>query len=97
MIEQGRHKQLEINKRICPTCPLEIETEFHFIMKCPSFNSHRDKLVNTIHAIVPSFKDMSETDQFKFIMQRNEYDISKILVTNIIMYNDRVGNTRTPE
>ena len=40
-IEQGRHKQLEVNKRVCPICLSEIETEFHFIMKCPSFNDQR--------------------------------------------------------
>ena len=92
MIEQGRHKQLEVNKRVCPICLSEIETEFHFIMKCPSFNDQREKLFHNIYTIVPSFKDMSETDKFVFIMQSNDYDISKICVTSIgNMYNDRIG------
>ena len=63
-------------------------------MTCPSFNNHREKLFNNIYAIVPSFKNMSETDMFMFIMQNNDYDISKICVTNISnMYNDKIGHT----
>ena len=60
MIEQGRHKQLEINKRICPKCSQEIETEFHFIMSCPTFNNHRENLFNTIHAILYRLYDISK-------------------------------------
>ena len=64
-------------------------------MKCPSFNNQREKLFDSIYAIVPSFRDMSELDKFFYIMQSNDYDISKMCVTNISnMYNDRTGDTR---
>ena len=63
-------------------------------MKCSSLNDQREQLFHNIYTIVPSFKDMSETDEFLFIMQTNDYDISKICVTSIgNMYNDRIGDT----
>ena len=65
-------------------------------MKCPSFNNQREKLFDStcIYAIVPSFRDMSESDKFLYIMQSNDYDIIQICVINISnMYNDRTGDT----
>ena len=94
MIEQGRHKNLEVNKRLCPTCQSDIETEFHFIMLCPSYKEQREKLLNNICNIIPSFKNMSELNKFKYIMQSRDYDISKICVNSISnMYNERLNNT----
>ena len=92
MIEQGRYKKLEIDKRLCPTCQTDIETENHFIMRCPKYNEKREALFEKIHAIIPSFDIMSEEYKFAFIMQSNEYDIGKLCVVSIgAIYCDRIN------
>ena len=94
MIEQGRHKNLKVNKRLCPTCQSDVETEIHFIMSCPSYKEEREKLFESICHVIPSFITMNVQSKFKFIMQSNEYDISMICVKAISnMYNNRLMNT----
>ena len=34
MIEQGRHRNMPLEKRICPICETDIEDEYHFITQC---------------------------------------------------------------
>jgi len=38
-IEKGRHSNKPRNERLCPVCNLnEVETEKHFLTKCPTYN-----------------------------------------------------------
>ena len=42
-IEKGRHSNKPRNERLCLVCNLnEVETEKHFLTKCPTYNMLRD-------------------------------------------------------
>ena len=43
-IEVGRHKGTINDKRFCKFCPTEIETESHFLSKCPIYKNIRENL-----------------------------------------------------
>jgi len=36
-IETGRYNSVRDRNRLCFICPLEIEEEFHFVLKCPLY------------------------------------------------------------
>lgn len=42
-VESGRYYNTPYENRICKICQLEVETEYHFIMKCTTFNDLRIK------------------------------------------------------
>ena len=90
MVERGRHKNLEIDKRLCPMCQIDVETEFHFIMCCPDLKKERENLFQNINNVVPTFKDKNEHDKFTYLLKYNDYDITKMCVSSISnMYNER--------
>ena len=42
-IEKGRHGNKPRGERLCPICNLnEVETEMHFLTKCPTYHMLRD-------------------------------------------------------
>ena len=53
-IEVGRHKNLQVNERLCPKCN-EIEDEIHFISSCTLFNTVRKKFIQEIIEIDQTF------------------------------------------
>ena len=46
-IEVGRHRGILRDQRFCKFCPTEIETESHFLCKCPIYKDLRKKLFGT--------------------------------------------------
>ena len=43
-IEKGRHKNKPRHERLCTSCSLnQVETEEHFLTKCPKYEALRDK------------------------------------------------------
>ena len=67
LIEIGRHKKIEKQRRICPFCPLEIEDEIHFLTTCPTYNTIRENLF----AELPTLSRTLYTDKFslfKYLM-----------------------------
>ena len=48
MIEKGRHQDVAFCDRSCPFCPDQIENEFHFLLKCPTYRELRRKLLDDI-------------------------------------------------
>ena len=46
-IETGRHRNLKVEERICQLCSQDIETELHFIQKCPLYSTLRTKYLGT--------------------------------------------------
>ena len=40
-IEKGRHRKLNVEERICKVCLTDVESELHFIQKCPVYESIR--------------------------------------------------------
>ena len=90
MIEQGRHKQLPIENRLCPLYKQDVEDEYHFITQCRNLNKTRTSLFNKITDVIPDFINLNDTDKFKYLLAPQDTDISKICVTEInIMYELR--------
>ena len=83
MIEQGRHKQLPVENRLCPLCKLEVEDEYHFITQCRNLNNPRTNLFDKITDVIPDFIHYNNVEKFKFLLAPKEMDISKICVTEI--------------
>ena len=42
-IEKGRHNNIIRKERLCKLCKKQVETEKHFLIFCPAFNSIREK------------------------------------------------------
>ena len=82
-IEQGRHRNILLDKRLCPLCKIEIEDEFHFMLKCIKLADCRQRLFNQIATIIPSFSALSEEEKFILIFNFNEYDITKIIINGV--------------
>ena len=83
MIEQGRHKKLSLQDRICPLCKTDVEDEFHFVIKCRMLCLPRSELFTKIEDIIPSFIDLDEKERFKLLMSPNDIDICKVCVDGI--------------
>lgn len=53
-VELGRWIGTPLNERKCTLCNEDIGDEFHFIMKCRSFNGPRKQLINPLYSIKPN-------------------------------------------
>ena len=64
-IEKGRHTRpyTKEEERICPTCKKEVETEFHFLVKCKTYNHLRKQFLDEIKC-----PDMTEEPMFRCII-----------------------------
>lgn len=54
-IEKGRHKNRNVDERICKICNTGIESEMHCLKMCPLYESLRNRLFK-------NFKNMNEND-----------------------------------
>ena len=55
MIEKGRYENIQLCDRSCPFCPDQVESEFHFLIKCPVYAELRRQLLDEIRSIVLGF------------------------------------------
>lgn len=53
-IETGRYNNVPLQRRLCPLCTLDIEDEYHFILKCPYYCNLREKFLKKFYYIKPS-------------------------------------------
>lgn len=82
-IEQGRHRKLPLEKRLCPLCKKDVEDEYHFTLKCQILEKCRQKLFQELENIIPDFTKMSDEEKFVFMFTFNEYDVTKIIVKGV--------------
>ena len=68
MIEQGRHKKLPKEERICQICQDGIEDEIHFLIKGRQLQQLREPLLAMCSEIRPQFGYYSDKEQYIFIM-----------------------------
>jgi hypothetical protein len=68
MIETGRHKKIPKELRFCPFCPGAVETEMHFLLLCPVYNSLRTEMMLPISILKPSFTFYTKEEQFQFLL-----------------------------
>ena len=71
MIEKGRHQNItRISDRTCPFCPGQVETEFHFLLKCSTFTNLREHLLTQVKArIIGFFYPPNEEFLFWFLLR----------------------------
>ena len=62
MIEEGRYKKIEKNKRFCPFCPEKIENEIHFLFDCPVYKNIRTEFNELISTQNHNFSDGQRLD-----------------------------------
>ena len=94
MIEKGRHRKIDLEKRLCPLCKFEVEDELHFPIKCTKLQELRNKFYQKISDILPSFYNLSDTEKFHQIFRSNDYDVSKCCIKGISeMYKLRCSLT----
>lgn len=84
---EGRYRNIPFNERLCPLCHTDIETEYHFLLVCPSLNQLRTKYISSIWYTYPSEEKFVQlcTSQNRYIVnnisryifsamkQRNQY------------------------
>ena len=80
MIEVGRHHNIPKEFRFCPFCSTKVETEAHFLLECPVYNTLREKMLCSINAQIPNFKYYPEIYQIQHLLSRED-----LLVTNYIV------------
>ena len=68
MIETGRHKNIPKELRFCPFCPCAVETEMHFLLLCPVYNSLRTEMMLPISILKPSFTFYTKEEKFQFLL-----------------------------
>ena len=65
-IEEGRYRNIERSNRICKFCNMnQVETEYHFLLVCPFYNSLREKYIKRYYRTWPT------TTKFKALMSSN--------------------------
>ena len=73
LIESGRHYNIPRNERMCPLCRMELEDEYHFILKCSFYSELRSRFIKKYYWKRPSF--------FKFVQllsTNNVKDLSNL-------------------
>ena len=67
-IEKGRHNGVPKEFRFCPFCPEKVETEIHFLIECPLYQTMRDQMLMTITMEKPSFAYYTQTEKFQYLL-----------------------------
>ena len=69
-IETGRHQRpkIESDQRICKLCSLDVENEFHFILKCPLYENERNVLLSIVLNHDPTIIDTDDSVTFNNLM-----------------------------
>jgi len=82
-IETGRHTRPKtpVEKRVCNHCN-EVDDELHFMLICNKKNryvSSRQKFINDIKDINPTFTNMNNMERFVYIMSAEEENLCNIV------------------
>ena len=51
-----------------PTAEPAVDTEFHFLIQCPLFNSQRNRLFDKLSEVNLSFANLSLAEKFKVML-----------------------------
>ena len=69
-VERGRYVGTPREQRICKKCPsLEVEDEYHLLLRCSVYNSLRENLFNLVLQHCGVFTNLS--DEYKLIWLLN--------------------------
>jgi len=69
-IETGRFVREKLEDRICQFCDLnEVEDEYHFVFRCPTYNHEREQLLHTAHFRTNNWLNASLDSKLKILFQ----------------------------
>ena len=98
-IETGRDTKPKtpVENRLCIHCSLnEVETEQHFLLKCPLYSNERQTFLESITSLIPINNIHDEHDQFIAIMTNQNKIVTNALGKYIFTcLNHRNHNTIT--
>ena len=81
-IELGRYNGVPIEDRICRYCTQnKVDDEFHFLLKCNTFESLRIAYFEKIQLLNPTINMLEENQ--KFVSQLDPKSIQEAKITNI--------------
>ena len=70
-IEKGRHENINESDRTCPFCPGQVEDEFHFLIKCPTFKYLRKSLLDDVEVLCIGFSYPQDQDFLMWLLLNN--------------------------
>ena len=80
MIETGRHKNIAKECRFCPFCKETVETEIHFLLLCPVYESIRIKMLEPIYANNLNFTFYTNEEKFHHLLRMSQnYEICRFV------------------
>ena len=74
-IERGRYEGLKVEDRICNTCNLNIEDEFHYLMICSPLDNCRAKYFNIIKRLYTNFEHLSTEVKFIWLLSCEDKEV----------------------
>ena len=80
-IEEGRYKNIPPDQRICKLCKMDVEDEFHFLIRCSKLNNVRTTFFKELTNIVPSFQTKNEYEKFAYILKSKDFDLNNLCIT----------------
>ena len=83
-IERGRYEGLKVEDRICNTCYLNIEDEFHFLMICSPLDNCIAKYFNIIKMLYTNFENLSTEDKCIWLLSCEDKEIN-LLTSNLLI------------
>ncbi len=82
LIEQGRHRNIDRNLRICVKCNMNcIETEYHFLLVCPYYRNIRKECLPMYYCHWPN------VNKFKLIMKNEQCGLINKLAKYVYLAN----------
>ena len=90
MIEVGRHKKIPKHLRFCPFCPNTPETELHFLLYCPTYDTMRNKLLlNTLTTYIDNSTPEGKLKSLLCVMNANtiQYIIDAFDIRSFLLQN----------
>ena len=77
-IERARHTRpiTPLENRLCPSCKV-VETEIHFLLKCPIYECYRKELFSKILSVDSYVKEMLPINKFIYLMTSSDAQILK--------------------
>jgi len=80
-IETGRFKNLDVEERVCELCQLGVvESEIHFLCKCPLYDNIRAALFAKCNEATPNFLTLDDDAKFVHLMNYKWRDVSNFIV-----------------
>ena len=77
-------KSLLRSERICKNCNLQcIENEFHFLSRCPLYETERTVLYSQINHVSNNFNSLNDLDKAKWLLTQEDQNILVALGTYV--------------